>query len=79
MEFGSLPPALVLAVDRACDDFEAYIGRSKLGGTLRIQANGKQLVEQTDAESLAKWESAFNELLTGAYIRQVSLAGAALS
>ena len=23
MDFGSLPPALVLAVDRACDEFEA--------------------------------------------------------
>ncbi len=29
----------------ACDDFEGYIGRTMLGGHLRIQANGKQLVE----------------------------------
>jgi hypothetical protein len=72
---GPLDPWAQRILVEACDDFEAYIGRSKLGGTLRIQANGKQLVEQTDAESLAKWESAFNELLHGAYIRDAGCNG----
>ncbi len=52
----------------ACDDFEAYIGRVKAGGMLRIQANGKQLVEGTDPASIAKWESAFEELLSAGFI-----------
>jgi hypothetical protein len=52
----------------ACDDFEAYIGRIKVGGTLRIQANGKQLVEGTDPASVAKWDSAFQELLSAGFI-----------
>ncbi len=52
---------------------------SRSAATLRIQANGKQLVEQTDAESLAKWESAFNELLEGAYIRDAGCKRPALS
>jgi hypothetical protein len=72
---GPLDPWAQRILVEACDDFEAYIGRSKLGGTLRIQANGKQLVEQTDPESLAKWESAFNELLHGAYIRDAGCNG----
>jgi hypothetical protein len=55
----------------ACDDFEAYIGRNKIGDTLRIQANGKQLVEQGDPAAAAKWESAFQELLSGAYIAEL--------
>jgi hypothetical protein len=55
----------------ACDDFEAYIGRIKAGGMLKIQANGKQLVEQNDAATVAGWESAFQELLTGDLIHNV--------
>jgi hypothetical protein len=72
---GPLDPWAQRILVEACDDFEAYVGRSTLGGTLRIQANGKQLVEQTDPESLAKWESAFNELLHGAYIRDAGCNG----
>jgi len=72
---GPLDPWAQRILIEACDDFEAYIGRSILGGKLRIQANGKQLVEQTDAESLAKWESAFNELLHGGYIRDAGCNG----
>ena len=59
----------------ACDDFEAYIGRIKAGGMLRIQANGKQLVEQNDPDTIAKWDCAFNELLTGDYIRDAGCNG----
>jgi hypothetical protein len=72
---GPLDPWAQRILVEACDDFEAYIGRSKLGGVLRIQANGKQLVEQTDAESLAKWEAAFSELLTGGFIRDAGCNG----
>jgi hypothetical protein len=59
----------------ACDDFEAYIGRIKAGGTLKIQANGKQLVEQNDPAAAAKWESAFQELLSGEFIRDAGCNG----
>jgi hypothetical protein len=59
----------------ACDDFEAYIGRIKVGNMLRIQANGKQLVEPQDAASIAKWDAAFNELLLGDYIRDAGCNG----
>ncbi len=59
----------------ACDDFEAYIGRIKVGGTLRIQANGKQLVEQDDPDAAVRWESAFQELLTGGFIRDAGCNG----
>jgi hypothetical protein len=72
---GPLGPWAQRILIEACDDFEAYIGRSTLGGQLRIQANGKQLVDQTDPESLAKWESAFNELLHGGYIRDAGCNG----
>jgi hypothetical protein len=72
---GPLSPWAQTILVEACDDFEAYIGRTKMNGTLRIQANGKQLVEQTDAESLAKWEGAFHELLEGAYIRDAGCNG----
>ena len=59
----------------ACDDFEAYIGRIKAGGMLKIQANGKQLVEQSDPATMAKWESAFQELLAGDLIRDAGFNG----
>lgn len=64
-----------LILIEACDDFEAYIGRIKVGGMLRIQANGKQLVEQESPASIARWESAFNELLAGDYIRDAGCNG----
>jgi hypothetical protein len=72
---GPLSPWAQTILVEACDDFEAYIGRIKLNGTLKIQANGKQLVEQNDPESLAKWESAFDELLSGGYIRDAGCNG----
>jgi len=53
----------------ACEDFEGYIGRMKIGTMLRIQANGKQLVDQNDPDAASKWEDAFHELFTGGYIR----------
>lgn len=53
----------------ACDDFEAYIGRIKVGGMLKIQANGKQLVDQQDPATIEKWDSAFQELLANDFIR----------
>ena len=52
----------------ACEDFEAYIGRIKVGTMLKIQANGKQLVDQGDPAAAAKWEAAFQELNCGGYI-----------
>ncbi len=64
-----------LILSEACDDFEAYIGRIKLGATLRIQANGKQLVEQDDSTAATRWESAFQELLSGGYIRDAGCNG----
>ena len=59
----------------ACDDFEAYIGRIKVGDSLRIQANGKQLVEQGVPGAVAKWEGAFQELLGGGFIRDAGCNG----
>jgi hypothetical protein len=59
----------------ACDDFEGYIGHINAGGVLRIQANGKQLVEPQDPPTIARWEKAFQELLTDGYIRGAGLNG----
>jgi hypothetical protein len=72
---GPLSPWAQTILIEACDDFEAYIGRIKVGGLLKIQANGKQLVEQNDPASIAKWESAFQELLTGDFIRDAGCNG----
>jgi hypothetical protein len=59
----------------ACEDFEAYIGRVKVGNTLKIQANGKQLVEPGKPDLIAIWDAAFEELLTGGYIRDAGCNG----
>jgi len=59
----------------ACDDFEGYIGHIKVGAMVRIQANGKQLVEGTDTATVVKWDSAFTELLEGGYIRNAGCNG----
>jgi hypothetical protein len=72
---GPLSPWAQTILVEACDDFEAYIGHTRMNGILRIQANGKQLVEQSDPDSLAKWEKAFQELLDGAYIRDAGCNG----
>ena len=78
-----LPPApesklserAVTLLSEACEDFEAYISRNKIGAALKIQVNGKQLVKQGDAEDAAKWDSAFQELFTGAYIHDAGYNG----
>jgi hypothetical protein len=72
---GPLSPWAQTILIEACDDFEAYIGRIKAGGTLKIQANGKQLVEQNDPAAAAKWEGAFQELLSGEFIRDAGCNG----
>jgi hypothetical protein len=72
---GPLSPWAQTILVEACDDFEAYIGRIKVGGILKIQANGKQLVEQNDPASFAQWESAFQELLAGDFIRDAGCNG----
>jgi hypothetical protein len=59
----------------ACDDFEAYIGRIKVGQTLKIQANGKQLVDQQDPASIEKWDSAFHELIANDFIHDAGCNG----
>ena len=64
---GALSSCAQTILSEACDDFEAYIGRIKVGNMLRIQANGKQLVEPQTPESIATWDSAFHELLEGGY------------
>ena len=72
---GPLSPWAQTILIEACDDFEAYIGRIKVGGSLKIQANGKQLVEQDSPASIAKWEDAFEELLAGEFIRDAGCNG----
>jgi hypothetical protein len=72
---GPLSPWAQTILVEACDDFEGYIGRIKVGSLLRIQANGKQLVEQESPASIAKWEAAFDELLSGEYIRDAGCNG----
>lgn len=62
-------------LSEACEDFEAYIGRIKIGNTLKIQANGKQLVDPAKPEMIATWDAAFGELLTGGYIRDAGCNG----
>ncbi len=62
-------------LSEACEDFEAYIGRSRIGGVLKIQANGKQLIENNEPAAVAKWDAAFNELLSGGYIRDAGCNG----
>jgi len=46
-----------------------------VGGMLKIQANGKQLVEQGDPATVAKWDGAFEELLAGGFIRDAGCNG----
>jgi hypothetical protein len=72
---GPLSPWAQRILVEACDDFEAYIGRSTLGGQLRIQANGKQLVEAQDAATVAQWHEAFAQLVDGGYIRDAGCNG----
>jgi hypothetical protein len=49
----------------ACDDYDSCIGRIKARDTLKIQTNGKQLVENNEPATIARWESALQELLAG--------------
>jgi hypothetical protein len=63
-EYSKLAQSLLM---QACDDTEAYIGRVKDSRGLKIQVNGRQLVEKpADAEA---WEAAFQEILAAGLIR----------
>jgi hypothetical protein len=64
-----------LLLIEACEDPEAYIGRVKDGSSLKIQANGKQLVEQGNPGSVVAWDEAFHELLSGEMIRDAGCNG----
>jgi hypothetical protein len=59
----------------ACDDYDSCIGRNRIGNTLKIQTNGKQLVENNEPATIAKWESAFQELLAGDLIHDAGCNG----
>ena len=59
----------------ACEDTEAYLGRLKDGATLKIQANGQQLVPPNDPEASSRWESAFNEILQRGLIHDAGCHG----
>ena len=60
----------------ACDDPEAYIGRLKDGATLKIQANGQQLVPAGRSwPPPSKWEAAFNEILHRSFIHDAGCHG----
>lgn len=59
----------------ACDDPEAYVARMKDSRGLKIQVNGRQVVEAGDPDSAAQWESAFNELLDAGLIRDAGYNG----
>jgi hypothetical protein len=56
----------------ACDDPEAYLARVQVGGSLKIQVNGKQYVTP---DSAAKWQAAFDELIRENMIRDVGCNG----
>jgi hypothetical protein len=60
---------------QACDDPEAYIGRVKDARGLKIQVNGRQLVDQADPGSIAEYEAAFQELLHAGLIRDAGFNG----
>jgi hypothetical protein len=59
----------------ACEDPEAYIGRLKDGATLKIQANGQQLVPAGDLAAAEQWEAAFNEILHRGFIHDAGCHG----
>ncbi len=71
-EYSKSAQALLM---QACDDPEAYIARMKDSRGLKIQVNGRQLVEAGNPESMATWEGAFNELLAGGLIRDAGCNG----
>lgn len=59
----------------ACEDAEAYLGRLKDGNTLKIQANGRQLVPPNNPSASEQWEAAFNEILHRGLIRDAGCHG----
>jgi hypothetical protein len=69
-EYSKLAQALLV---QACDDPEAYIGHVKDSRGLRIQVNGRQLVEKPEAA--AEWEAAFQEILAAGLIRDAGFNG----
>ena len=71
-EFSKMAQSLLM---QACDDPEAYIGRVKDSRGLKIQVNGRQVVEQNNPASAAEWEAAFQELLAGGLIRDAGFNG----
>ena len=85
LESGTPEPARALApsysenaqrlLADACDDPEAYLARMKDARGIKIQVNGRQYVESGSAESAAKWDTAFEELLRGGLIRDVGCHG----
>ncbi len=66
--------ARILLIE-ACEDFEGYLGCMKIGPTLRIQANGKQLVDAGKPGSFPIWEAAISELVEGGYLRDAGCNG----
>ena len=69
-EYSKLAQALLI---QACDDPEAYIGHVQDSRGLKIQVNGRQLVEKP--EMAAEWEAAFQEVLAAGLIRDAGFNG----
>ncbi len=60
---------------QACDDPEAYIGHIKDSRGLKIQVNGRQVVDQAKPETMAEWEEAFQELVRAGLVRDAGCNG----
>jgi hypothetical protein len=71
-EYSKLAQSLLI---QACDDPEAYIGRVKDSRGLKIQVNGRQVVDQSHPELMAEWEAAFQEILAAGLIRDAGFNG----
>ncbi len=71
-EYSKLAQSLLV---QACDDPEAYIGHLKDSRGLKIQVNGRQVVDQSKPESMAEWEEAFQELVRHGLVRDAGCNG----
>ncbi len=71
-EYSKAAQALLM---NACDDPEAYLARRKEGGSVKIQVNGRQFVEEGDPGSAEQWGEAFEELLAAGLIRDAATTG----
>jgi hypothetical protein len=69
-EYSKMAQSLLM---QACDDPEAYIGYVKDSRGLKIQVNGRQVVERVD--TAADWDAAFQELLAAGLIRSAGFNG----